>query len=116
MISSGHRRRPVGLAKTLMRETSLRLGTSILGATANLLQPQLQGGMPEIPLSRNHGSGRSAYAQAFSSSKASCKACTASSIYFRSISTEILISDVAITLMFTFSFESALNIVAATPA
>ena len=35
-------------------------------------------------------------------------------MYFRSINTEILISEVAITLMLIFSAASALNIVAAT--
>ena len=44
-----------------MRETPLRLGTSIRCSiwcsTANLPQTQLQGGMPEIRLSRNHGVG-----------------------------------------------------------
>ena len=58
---------------------------------------------------------RASYA-AFSSSKASCSACTASSMYFRSISTEILISEVEMTLMLTPCSDSALNIVAATPA
>ena len=54
--------------------------------------------------------------QALSSWKASCSACTASSIYLRSIRTEILISLVAITLMLMFSSASALNMRAATPA
>jgi AraC-like DNA-binding protein len=48
--------------------------------------------------------------------KASCSACTASSMYLRSISTEILISDVVMTLMLMPSRASASNIFAATPA
>ena len=63
LTSSGHRRRPVGPSKTSMRETPLRLGTSIRCSiwcsTANLPQTQLQGGMPEIRLSRNHGAAAS---------------------------------------------------------
>ena len=59
LTSSGHRRRPVGPSKTSMRETPLRLGTSIRCSiwcsTANLPQTQLQDGMPEIRLIRNHG-------------------------------------------------------------
>lgn len=59
LTSSGHRRRPVGPSKTTMRETPLRLGTSIRCSiwcsTANLPQTQLQGGMPEIRLTETTG-------------------------------------------------------------
>lgn len=54
-------------------------------------------------------------AQTLSSSNVSCSACTASSMYLRSISTEILISLVVMTLMLTFSAARAANILAATP-
>ena len=61
--ASGHRRRPVGPSRTSIRETPPRLGTSIRCSiwcsTANLPQTQLRGGMPEKPLSRNHGVGAS---------------------------------------------------------
>ena len=54
LTSSGHRRRPVGPSRTSMRETLLRLGTSIRCSfwcsIAKLLQTQLQGGMPEMAL------------------------------------------------------------------
>ena len=54
--------------------------------------------------------------QAVASPNASCKACTASSMYFRSISTETLISEVVMTLMLTPSAARAANIFCATPA
>ncbi len=57
--SSGQRRRPVGPSRTSMRETPLRLGTSIRCSfwcsTANLPQTQLQAGMPEMVSGRNNG-------------------------------------------------------------